>query len=168
MILYRTAAAKDVKPIAQLHAQSWSENYRDSFSIEYLDGPVFEERLEVWKGRFNTIDPSQHTIVAEQENQLCGFVCLFTDRDPKWGTLIDNIHVSREYQGKGIGKELMVRTDEYIQQHSKINKYFLWVLTANHQAIAFYKQLGGKIESTEMMDNPGGGRSEVHRIVWEL
>ncbi len=168
MIQYRIAKPSDVKSIAHLHAQSWSENYRGNFNDAFLDGPVFEERLKVWEDRFKTIDLSRHIILAVNENQLCGFVCLFLDQDPNWGSLIDNLHVSKDFKGLGIGKTLTDKAKSYIQKHSKTKQYHLFVLTDNKNAIAFYKRIGGQIQGSEIYDNPDGARSEVYRFVWNL
>jgi ribosomal protein S18 acetylase RimI-like enzyme len=167
MINFRLPNSNDVKSIAQLHAQSWQTNYRGSFKDEYLDGPVFDDRLAVWKERFTNPEPSQHIILAETNDMLCGFVCLFLDKDLEWGTLIDNIHVSGDFKGQGIGKILMSKANEYIRQHSKMDKYYLYVLKDNKSAITFYKRVGGIIQSSEILENPGGGSAEVCKIIWE-
>jgi hypothetical protein len=46
----RTASARDAKPIADLHVDSWRRHYRGAFRDSFLDGDVFAERLAVWVG----------------------------------------------------------------------------------------------------------------------
>ena len=168
MILYRIAETKDAEKIAHLHAQNWQTHYRGNFNDEYLNGPVFGERLVVWKERFIHPEPGQHVILAEVNGECCGFLCLFLDKDPEWGSYIDNIHVATDFSGHGIGKKLMAMAADYIRQHSKMDKYYLWVLTNNQNAIAFYERIGGKIAGTKIKDDPSGGKSEVYRIVWNF
>lgn len=166
MIQYRVASEKDLVAIAQLHAQSWKENYRGSFTDTYLDGPVAEERLEVWQKRFAKPDPDMHIILAEKADQLCGFVCLFTNNDLRWGSLIDNLHVANTMKGQGIGKQLMEQAFQYIKANAKNPRTFLYVLIKNKTAISFYKKLGGALEGSEIFQNPGGGTSSVYRFTW--
>ena len=45
---YRPATPDDAAAIAKLHADSWRVAYRGMLSDEYLNGPVFDERLAVW------------------------------------------------------------------------------------------------------------------------
>lgn len=167
MIQYRKATAEDKTAIAQLHAQSWSDNYRGSFEDTYLDGPVFDERQEVWDERFSKPNPNMHIIIAEKEGVLSGFVCLFLDNDLRWGSLIDNLHVSKSCKGLGIGKQLMEKAIQYIKKNAKNERTFLYVLTKNKNAIQFYKKIGGFLEGIELFENPdGSGTSEVYRFTW--
>lgn len=168
MIQFRIAEPKDTEAIAHLHALNWQTHYQGNFNAEYLDGPVFDDRLAVWKERFSNPEPGQYTLLAETKDNLCGFMCLFLDQDAKWGTYIDNLHVSGNFEGQGIGKMLMAKAGDYIRQHSKMDKYYLWVLTDNNNAIAFYKRVGGEIAGREIKDDPSGGRSEIFRVVWEI
>lgn len=47
-LVFREATSADIEGIANLHATSWRFAYRGSYSDAYLDGPVFEERRQVW------------------------------------------------------------------------------------------------------------------------
>jgi len=40
MLVFREAKATDVLRIANLHAQSWQQNYQGSFSNQFLDNEV--------------------------------------------------------------------------------------------------------------------------------
>jgi ribosomal protein S18 acetylase RimI-like enzyme len=60
---------------------------------------------------------------------------------------INDIAVLPEYQGLGIGKELVLQTIDYARKHGY--KYVtLYVWTDNESAIGFYHKLGFKIEKT--------------------
>ncbi len=167
MIRYRVASSKDYKAIAQLHAQSWQDNYQSNFEAEYLAGPVFDDRLEVWEKRFEKPNPDQHVILAWSDQELCGFVCIYLNNDEKYGALIDNLHVGRGLQGHGIGKVLMEKARDLILKKEVTQKYFLYVLTDNDAAISFYKKVGGLLDGRELFKNPGGGgASEVYRFIF--
>lgn len=167
MVIIRTAKHSDCFNIATLHAKSWQLHYRGNFPDAYLDGPVLEDRKAVWKARFD--DPQDHMriLIAERDGVLLGFVCYFLKDDEQWGTLIDNLHVSKESQGLGIGRSLLREASANIKEESKAAHFYLYVLTDNEQAISFYQKSGGEIVDREILENPGGsGRSEVFKVAW--
>ena len=51
MVAYRTAERGDAEAIAALHARSWREHDRGSFTDTFLDGNLPDERRWVWGGR---------------------------------------------------------------------------------------------------------------------
>ncbi len=164
----RTATLADASRIAQLHAQSWQIHYRGVYSDAYLDHQVLDDRLEVWQQRLDTPTPNQHILIAEQDQQLLGFACLFFDNDPLYGTLLDNLHVSKQSQGKGLGRQLIAASIRAILQHqAQVDGFHLWVLEENAQAIQFYERIGGIRHDMVNSENPGGGFSNKYRYVWQ-
>ena len=57
------------------------------------DGPVFEDRRIVWEKRLAEPPANQFVVLAEEEGDGVGFACAYGRDDPRWGTLLDNIHV---------------------------------------------------------------------------
>lgn len=167
ILSYRIATPADTTAIALLHARSWQENYRGSWTDEFLDHQVVPNRLEVWAKRFATPNDLQYVIVAEENDQICGFACTYLDYDPQWGAFMDNLHVRSSHQRKGIGQVLMKKTIEKIIQHNPDSKLYLWVLRANESAIRFYEKNGGKRVEETLYNNPDGGQSRIYRYVWE-
>lgn len=142
MVSFRAAIPSDYRAIAHLHAKSWQDNYRGTFSDHFLDDEVMAERLAVWEERFNDPSENQFVLVAESRDSLVGFVCAFLDKDPKFGTLLDNLHVRHDCIGKRIGRQLMIETARFLEKKERWSMY-LWVLTTNKKAINFYRRLGG-------------------------
>src|SRR5215475_5884373 len=99
----RPAEVRDVEAIAALHADSWRRNYRGAYLDSYLDGEVVTDRLIVWRERITCPAPGFRTIVAERGEAFAGFAHTKLDEDPKWGALLDNLHVAHELKGQGIG-----------------------------------------------------------------
>ncbi len=166
MITFRSASPQDEAAIAQLHAESWQKHYRGIFSDEYLDHQVVKERAEVWAERFAYPLETRYLILAKNEGQLCGFACIELNEDPVFGTLLDNLHVSSEVQGQGIGAQLMQRAAQWAEaQHPGIG-FYLWVLEENRQARKFYELMGAIIQEAVPHDNPEGGTSMVCRCIW--
>lgn len=163
----RTATQADAPNIAQLHAQSWQIHYRGVYSDAYLDHQVLDDRMAVWQQRLKTPAANQFILVAEQEQQLLGFACLFFDDNPVFGTLLDNLHVSKLYQGMGLGRQLIAASVKAILVHSpQVDGFYLWVLEENAPAIQFYERIGGIRHETKSDENPGGGFSNKYRYVW--
>lgn len=160
-ITYRTATEADVTRIAALHARSWQETYRGIMPDEFLDDEVEEERLEVWQERFVEQVPNRQIIVAEAGGQLAGFACVLTGDDPVYGALLDNLHVSSAYKGRGIGRQLMKQAAEWVQNQEAGSSFYLWVYEQNHPARAFYDSLGATNQERIRGDN-----GFVLRYVW--
>ncbi len=161
---FRLATEKDAKKIAELHAQSWQKTYRGSFSDEFLDNHVLENRKAVWQKRFEE-NENQTTILAEESEELIGFVCIFP-KNEQFGALIDNLHVSENYHGQGIGKMLMQKASQWIESNSEVKKMHLYVLEKNANAIIFYEKLGAKINNAEFFTSPDGLQLKVFKMVW--
>jgi len=167
MIIYRYATYADFADIADIHATNWQENYQDILSATYLAEEVHEDRMQVWRDRMGLPKANQFVIVAIDEDQVIGFACAFLDYDQVHGHYLDNLHVSKTYQGQGIGRTLTYHVAKIIAIKSNDNRLFLWVFEKNTAAIQTYKNWGGQIGETENLDMPsGGGGGIATRISW--
>jgi GNAT superfamily N-acetyltransferase len=166
MISYRLAKPEDEAAIAKLHAESWQKHYRGIFSDAYLDEQVVQERADLWAERFAHPIPNREILLAKKNGQLVGFACIEINEDPVFGTLLDNLHVSREVQGQGIGAQLMERTAQLAESRQAGLGYYLWVLEDNQQARKFYALMGATNHETVAHENPDGGTAMVCRYIW--
>lgn len=167
MVQFRQATVSDVKSIAWLHAESWRKHYRGIWSDVFLDNAAYKDRLDMWHQRFNRPKQNQYILLAEKDEELCGFACIYLNDDPVFGTLLDNLHVSSEVQGLGIGTQLMKLVAEKIDTLLPHSNFYLWVLQDNHPARKFYEHRGGKNFETLSMQNPDGGFSNTCRYIWK-
>ena len=163
---YRRALGTDAERIALLHADSWRRTYRGSYRDDFLDDEVVTNRLEVWRNRLAQQREDQFVYLADTDSRLLGFICVFGNEDPKWGSLIDNLHVSYESKRGGIGTLLMRSAAIWLEEHYRDTGVYLWHLEANQTARCFYERLGAVHAETKQMDNPGGGSSRSWRVVW--
>tara|TARA_R110000737_G_scaffold339609_1_gene361723 strand:- start:419 stop:961 length:543 start_codon:yes stop_codon:yes gene_type:complete len=158
MFVFREAVTKDADRIANLHAQSWQQNYRGSFSDEFLDNEVLEDRVYEWTKRLQNQSDNHYLLLAEEDGNLLGFMYAYFNHDAQFGTLLDNLHVSLNSQGKGLGTQLMVLLAKEILKRNNEKGFYLWVLDSNAAAISFYDNLGGvaveTVESNEIGDKP--------------
>ena len=166
MIQYREATLKDYDAISRLHAQSWQQHYRGILHDTYLDQEVEEDRRAVWHERLRHPLPTQHIVVACEGAAIGGFACTFAQHDPQWGALLDNLHVTSAWQGRGVGRALMQASARWVQQQEVREGLHLWVYEANAAARVFYKRMGGVRQEKKMVDNPGGGQALIFRYTW--
>ena len=139
---YRPATAADVDRLAALHARSWQETYRGILPDFFLDNEVEAERLAYWQDKFQENSPNRYMLVAEADGQLAGFACAYTDDDPIYGALLDNLHVAQGYKGRGIGRRFMQQIADWVVQNQATPSLYLWVYEKNHAARQFYERLG--------------------------
>jgi ribosomal protein S18 acetylase RimI-like enzyme len=165
-MLYREATLGDVAAIAALHAASWRFAYRGSYSDEYLDGPVDEDRLNVWQERLSSPPANQFVVVGEEDGRMAGFACSFGESDERWGALLDNLHVLQEWQRHGIGRGLVSETAKWCAARYPGSGLYLWVLENNARARRFYEGIGGRAEDSQESAVPGGGIVLGRRYVW--
>jgi ribosomal protein S18 acetylase RimI-like enzyme len=166
MIAYRPATPADADAIARLHAQSWRESYRGSFRDEFLDGDLVGERLGVWRERLERPPAEQLVLLAEDGGALAGFVCAYGAHDPKWGSLVDNLHVATPQKGRGIGAALLRRAGAWLAERHPDRGVYLLVLEANAPARRFYERLGGRNAETFRNETHGGAIVQSCRYTW--
>jgi GNAT superfamily N-acetyltransferase len=163
----RPAELGDVEAIAALHADSWRRNYRGAYLDSYLDGDVLTDRLVVWRERITHPEETFRTIVAQNEGMFAGFAHVNLDDDPTWGALLENLHVTHELKGQGIGTRLLAASARAVLEATPGAGLYLWVLDVNAAAQRFYAARGGAEAGREMRGPfPGGGTALGRRIVW--
>jgi ribosomal protein S18 acetylase RimI-like enzyme len=164
----RPATAQDSMAIALLHADSWRRNYRGAYTDAFLDGDVEANRRAVWAERLTDPGVDQRTIVAEIDDGLVGFVHLVCDDDPEWGALVDNLHVTHDRKGEGIGTALMAAAAQALLDARPASpRIYLWVQERNTAAKAFYEARGGARVGSGIVNPPDGGPTSIKfRYAW--
>jgi GNAT superfamily N-acetyltransferase len=163
----RDATRRDADAVAELHADSWRRHYRGAYDNDYLDGDVFSERRAVWSERLADVNPDvARTILIEDDGRLLGFAHVMFDDDPRWGALVDNLHVTFEQKRGGIGTALMRASATAVLERSTPTGLYLWALEMNSPARAFYRARGGEEVEFEMSELEGGGEAMAVRYAW--
>ncbi|MGP3969282.1 GNAT family N-acetyltransferase [Streptomyces sp. 6N223] len=153
----REAGPEDAEGVAGLHAASWRRHYRGAYADSFLDGDLVAERRAVWSARLAAPEGTA-TVVAEEDGgngEMLGFAHVAFDRDERWGSLVDNLHVAYGRQRGGIGTALLARAGEAVVERAAGQAVYLWVLEQNAAAQRFYKALGG--DQVERAPVTGGG-----------
>lgn len=168
---WRMAGTDDVETVARLHADSWRRFYRGAYADSFLDGDVVADRRAVWSARLT--DPAgSRTLLAEDEAGPVGFAHVIFDADERWGSLVDNLHVTHSRRRGGIGTTLLTRAAAAAAEYATSPSLYLWVLEQNTEAQRFYSSLGGTPVETADVPAPGGvpgrlnGSPKGLRIFW--
>ena len=162
----RFATLADADAIADLHAESWRTTYRGAMRDAYLDGDVVAERRALWRERLTTAAANQHVIVAEEGNAVVGFACAYGAADATWGTELDNLHVGRGAQSRGLGARLLAATARWTRAVHADRGLYLWVLDGNTGARRFYERHGARDAGGDHWQAPDGSALAVRRYVW--
>ena len=162
----RIAQQNDADTIAHLHARSWQMAYKGILSDAFLEDAVFADRQKVWQERFETTDNNRCIFVAVEDNRIVGFVCIYGNNDAKWGALIDNLHVSPDFKGRGIGKRLIDKAAKWIFETYQQTYFYLWVYADNKAARQFYEKIGGENVELDSYTSSDGTSADVLRYAW--
>jgi len=165
-MMLREADIEDLSNIAKLHAQSWCENYSEVLSDKYLSEEVYSDRTQVWTTRFTNPSTNQFILVAEVDNEFCGFVCVYGANHPTFGTIIDNLHVKSMAKGKGVGIKLLIAAANWAYSNYRNENLYLEVLEANVKAIGFYEHLGGVNIDVAYWHTPCGNKVKEFIYSW--
>ncbi len=142
---YRPARPEDADAIAHVHVASWRSTYRGLLPDALLDGLSVEPRAAYWK-RLIEEPPARATYVgvAEAADGIVGFVGVGPepDGDSGYDAELSAIYLRAEFQGRGIGRELMRRAVAHLRS-AGASSMRLWVLDGN-SAEDFYRRQGGE------------------------
>jgi ribosomal protein S18 acetylase RimI-like enzyme len=170
-VQFRLANADDADEVAELHADSWRRHYRGAYSDSFLDGDVEANRREVWAARLAAPADSE-TVLAEYGGLLVGFIHVMFDDDPRWGSLVDNLHVVHDQHRLGIGSQLLGRAARSVTERATGAAMYVWVLQQNTAAQGFYLARGATCVDTKPVSPPGGeptrltGSPSSSRMAW--
>jgi ribosomal protein S18 acetylase RimI-like enzyme len=166
-MIFREASAGDAVAIAHLHAESWCSAYRGIFSDDFLDHRVQQERRDSWHTRFSGGESQPFfVLLAENGGRLAAFACTFPEKDPIWGSYLDNLHVAPGFTGQGIGRSLLSEVVRRLEMNGSRAGLYLWVVEQNHRAREFYEKAGGTIVGSELHTMPDGQSVVALRCHW--
>jgi len=166
----RSATIADAEAIAAIHAASWRSTYRGALSDEYLAGDVVADRIAVWSKRLGHPGRNQYVVVAEtpeRPERIAGFACAYAREHPEWGSLLDNLHVVQDLQGKGLGALLLRDVAAWCAAVAPDSPLYLWVLENNVRAQSFYLKLGAVDAGHDFWASPDGRAIPSYRFAWD-
>ncbi len=165
-MLIRIASANDASRIAEIHTESWRATYESALTREYLADIVPNERLNTWQERLESPRPNQRVFVAEFNGSIEGFVCIFIGENPRWGSYLDNLHVSADHQSVGVGRSLLYKAARQSFIESPCLGMCLLVNQDNIRAQGFYKKLGASNAEEGVWNAPDGSVVPTYWFKW--
>lgn len=105
----------------------------------FVDNSFWESKV---KDMREIYIPSAENYVYENEETIMGFISLYNDT-------LAAIFVSPDFQGKGIGQQLMGKAKN-VRNHLNLTVY-----KENHRSIEFYKQCGFEIKQEQIDEHTG-------------
>jgi GNAT superfamily N-acetyltransferase len=155
-IRIRCAQPADAAGIARVHVDTWRTTYGGIVPAEHLANLSYTQREERWRERLTDPNNPTFTYVAETDaGRIVGFAtgCPERENDPVYKGELGGLYVLKEYQHRGIGRQLVMTIARHLINLGFTNM-LIWVLAEN-SACGFYAALGGK-PVREKMANIGG------------
>src|SRR5215475_5751966 len=166
-VTIRSAVEGDAAAIAAIHTASWRDAYAGILAAEFLNGDIETNRLDLWSRRLGERPPSQLVDVAcDPTGAMMAFACSFREADARWGSLVDNLHVSPRFRGQGVGEKLLQNMVAQLAASDSDSGLHLWVFEANAAALRFYERLGGRVVEKTTSEIPAAGGKAVLRVHW--
>jgi len=160
-MLIRKALPVDAKGIAKVHVDSWRTTYKHIFPEDYLQSLSYESREKLW----DSVIPNGYVYVAENsQGDIVGFSSGGKERTgdyPGYEGELYAIYLLEEYQGRGIGRQLVKPIIEQLTDDG-INSMTVFVLE-NNPSKNFYQSLGA-IKIDQLQDTLAG--KEVIELVY--
>lgn len=133
--LYRKACLADAGSIARVHVESWRSTYKEIVSDRYLDSLSIEEKKLKWE---RILSEDHHTMVSTtKDGVVVGFASVGRERSGEYEGELYAIYLVRDFQGKGIGKELFSRSISSLKALG-CHDMFIWVLRENASKTFYY------------------------------
>jgi ribosomal protein S18 acetylase RimI-like enzyme len=162
----RKATQADVHAIASIHAASWRKNYSQVLTPHYLNSIAPIEREAIWRQRLSAPKTNQQVFVAEINNVVIGFACVYVDGNAEFGSYLDNLHVVSAQQGRGVGKRLLLTVASVCAELAPGGGLCLLVNQTNTSAQGFYLNLGAQNVREDFWVAPDESRVPTFWFVW--
>ncbi|RED55564.1 GNAT family N-acetyltransferase [Cohnella lupini] len=150
----RKANLMDARGIAKVHVDSWRSTYKNIIPDEFLRKLSYAERTDLWNR--NISKEGTHVYVALNN---AGEIVGFADCGKRESNNADNsgditsIYLLEEYQGRGIGKQLLKQL--FLQfEELDFTRIFVEVLE-NNKTRFFYEYYGASLIKSEKIKIAG-------------
>ena len=164
-IVMREATSLDAGAITALHVASWRSSYRGVLPDAYLETDAEAERGAHWTKTLGNLDPNDLVLLAEDTQNLRGFISVYWRKEPGFDAYLDNLHVRPGLRGGGLGRRLLAAAlDRLIAKGAR--NLCLWAFDQNQGAVRFYKRLGGKAVE-HGFDDFAGSNAPHTKIAWD-
>lgn len=155
----RPASPGDELVVADIHVRSWQEAYAKLLPAQLLNALDPAQRA----ARYTFDDENRVTILAVEEDRVCGFATIGPARDSdaaSCGELM-SIYLDPASLGRGIGRMLIAGARARLSARA-FPDAVLWVMVGNERAMRFYERDGWRPDGSQRrIDVQGVVVSEV-------
>jgi len=166
-ITIRESTEKDAEGIAKVHVTTWQSTYSDMADEEFLDNLKWEDRVEGWSDTLKNPKENVVNYVACSPEKVIGFLSGGKIRQPKgdYDAELYAIYMLPEYQGKGIGKMLMLKFVEWLVVNG-FDSLLVWVAEENKYK-KFYSTIGGDLSPYTDQHKIGKTKHKIVAYTWD-
>lgn len=162
--MLRVAALADVPGIARVHVDSWRTTYAGLIPDSILANISLERRTQNMERFIRSQPENATTYVVEEGGGIVGFAQCGPNRDLETDSAFSGelygIYLLQEWQGKGLGKQLVQAVARFLLSH-RVESMIVWALANNLPACSFYKALGGVFVREREIDIQGHAMVEA-------
>ena len=144
-LIIRDAVSDDIKPLAQLHVESWKVAYAPILTQAHLDWVSVQR--EVRRNR-KLIKEGSPYLVVERDERPVGFMVYSASDLAADAVEIDSFWVHHEATRQGIGSALLAE----LRQRESPKRIYVWVLTGVKAGPRFYEKHGFRPEEETRTD----------------
>lgn len=165
----RDAGVEDAASIESVHSQSREAAYRSHVAQWPPSGPDRDQRVARWESWL--ADPGIHCVVAQQGQEILGFVTVrgSTDDDLPSTRIAEmpTLYIAPDHWRRGLGSILC---DVAVERARSLgfDALVLWVLEINEPARAFYASVGFEPDGATRIDDGTPEAFEAHRYRLQL
>lgn len=158
----RVATLGDAYGIAKVHVDVWRTAYKGIMPDALLDDLSYDQRAAKRTELLEKTTSEHCCFVAEsQDSEIVGFTVGGPSREDSgsFSGEIYAIYLLESEQGKGIGKQLLMRMAQWLltQGHQSM---LIWVLSENPTR-KFYEAMGGEATTTKIVEFGGKPLEEI-------
>ena len=162
--MLRIATLDDVPGIARVHVDSWRTTYAGLMPDSILANISLERRTQNMERFIRSQPENAITYVVEESDAIVGFAQCGPNRDLEidgaYTGELYGIYLLIEWQGKGLGKQLVQAVSRFLVSH-RVESMIVWALASNQPACGFYKALGGVFVREREIDIQGHAMIEA-------
>ena len=139
-MIIRKADEDDIAGIARVHVDTWQKTYKGIISDDFLRNLTYKSIEEHLKGIYQVGDKTC-LIAQEESGKIVGFAAFGLERTnkPEYKGELYAIYILKEYQRKGIGKQLIQAVVRELKD-MEISSLLVWVVE-NNPSKYFYEKL---------------------------
>ena len=147
MYKIRKAALEDSRGIAEVQVDSYRTAYAAFFPKAYIDHFTYDEQEQDWIDLFKEETDDILLVALSTEGQVIGYTFARADAEihPGYDLEVLALHVRKAYQRNGIGKGLLHKAVEELEQRGS-KSVMLWTLKGN-PIRKWYESLQGRLIS---------------------